>query len=106
MSNEVIVHKSRTNTLRVNLGINVAADILTSEIRSEPDPDSTLIAEWDVAFVTDGTDGRLVLSLDDSVTSLITYTTGYMDIKRVSAGEPIPVFDRPLEVIFREVVTA
>lgn len=105
MSNKVIVHKNRTNTVRVNLGMDVSADTITSEIRSEPDSESPLIATWGVAFVTDGTDGELILTLDDSITSEITANTGFMDLKRISGGEPIPVFDKPLEVTFRGTVT-
>jgi hypothetical protein len=105
MSNEVIVHKGRTNTIRVNLGIDVSADDLSSEIRSEPDQEAPLIATWDVSFVNDGKDGQLLLVLDDLVTGDIKANSGYMDIKRITGGEPVPVFDRPLEVTFRGTVT-
>ncbi len=105
MSNQVIVHKGRTNTIQVNVGIDVSTDTLTSQIRTEPDQDSPLIAEWDVAFDTDGTDGVLILTLDDSVTEDIAEVSGYMDLKRVTGGEPVPVFDTPLEVVFRGTVT-
>lgn len=106
MSNKVVVHKNRTNTLMVNLGIDVSADTIVSEIRAEPDVTSTLICSWTVSFVTDGKDGKLKFMLDDLVTSQIRVSAGYMDIKRVQGGEPIPVFDEPLEVSFRGVVTA
>ncbi len=105
MSNEVIVHKNRTNVVLVNLGIDVSADTITSEIRSEPQVEAPLIATWNVDFVTDGTDGELVLTLDDATTADITANSGYMDLQRVSGGEPIPVFDTPLEVTFRGSVT-
>ena len=105
MSNKVIVHKNRTNEVRVNLGMDVSADTITSEIRSEPDVESPLIATWTVAFVTDGTDGELLLTLDDTITAEITANSGFMDLKRISGGEPIPVFDKPLEVTFRGTVT-
>lgn len=105
MSNQVVVHKGRTNTLTVDLGIDVSLDTITSEIRSEPSVDSPLIATWVVTFATDGTDGELIFTLDDTFTSQITAASGYMDIKRVTSGEPVPVFDRPLEVIFRGTVT-
>jgi len=105
MSNTVVVHKNRTNTLYVDLGIDVAGETLSSEIRSEASADSDLIATWTVGYLTDGTDGRLILTLDNTITAAIDESKGYMDIKRVSAGEPIPVFDRPLEVEFRETVT-
>jgi hypothetical protein len=106
MSNEVIVHKGRTNVLEVRLGIDISADTFTSEIRTQPDQGSTLIASWTVTFSTDGTDGNLKLVLDDAITSTIDENSGYMDLKRVSGGEPIPVFDKPLEVVFRGTVTA
>jgi len=105
MSNEVVVHKNRTNVISVDLGIDVSGDTITSEIRSEPNVESTLIATWVVGFENGGTDGMLVLTLDDAITALITHTTGYMDIKRITGSEPVPVFDRPLEVVFREAVT-
>lgn len=105
MSNEVVVHKGRTNTIRIKLGINVSGDTFTSEIRSEPTSDSPLIATWVVSFATTGADGELILRLDDVVTSQIKANGGYMDLKRVTGGEPVPVFDRPLEVTFRGTVT-
>jgi hypothetical protein len=102
MSNTVVVYKDRTNIMTVSLGIDVSGDVLTSEIRTES---GLLIATWDVAFDGDGTDGELVLTLDDSAVSSITYFTGLMDIKRVSGGEPFPGFDKPVEVEFRETIT-
>jgi hypothetical protein len=105
MSNELVVHKGRTNTVVVKLGYNISADTWTSEIRTQPTREATLIATWDVSFVTDGSDGELRLELDDLITSQIQPTTGYMDLKRVTGGEPVPVFDRPLEVVFRGTVT-
>ena len=104
MASKVIVHKGRTNTLRVNLGMNVTGNVLTSEIRAEPDVDSTLLATW-VVSVTDATNGILTLTLDDVITAQIKATSGYMDIKRIVGSEPIAVFDRPLEVSFRGTVT-
>jgi hypothetical protein len=88
------------------MGINVSADVITSEIRSEPDVNAPLIATWDVAFKTDGTDGELILTLDDLETSQIKANSGYMDLKRVVNGEPFSVFDMALEVSFRGSVTA
>jgi hypothetical protein len=105
MSNKIIVHKGRTNTLYVNLGINISADTFTSEIRSEPTQESPLIATWVVSFVTTGSDGKLKLVLDNTHTSQIAANSGYMDLKRVTGSEPVPVFDRPLEVSFRGTVT-
>jgi hypothetical protein len=105
MSNKVIVHKDRTNTIQINLGMDVSADTITSEIRSEPSVDSPLLAIWTVDFLTDGTDGKLILTLDNSITQDISASSGYMDLKRMVGGEPLAIFDRPLEVSFRGVVT-
>lgn len=105
MSNKVIVHKGRTNVITVDLGINVSADTFTSEIRTEPDSSSPLIATWNVTFATTGADGKLILRLDDVITAQIKANGGYMDLKRVTGSEPVPVFDRPLEVSFRGTVT-
>jgi len=106
---DVVVHKNRTNVLQVDLGFDVSLDTITSKIRKRPNIDATLVATWDVAFSTDGTDGLLVFTLDDSVltdpTLDPTIRFGYMDIKRVSAGEPLPVFSQPIKVIFKDTVT-
>lgn len=103
MSGTIVVHKNRTNIVTVSLGIDVSGSTITSEIRTGPDGD--LIATWDVAFATDGTDGELILTLDNSVTETITANIGLMDLKRVAGGEPISIFDMPLEVEFRGVIT-
>jgi len=105
MSNEVVVFKGRTNIITVSMGIDVSLSTFTSQIRTEPDSSAPLIANWDVAFTTNGVDGELTLTLDDLVTSQIKVNSGYMDLKRISGAEPIPVFDRPLEVAFRGSVT-
>jgi hypothetical protein len=102
MSNTLVVYKNRRNVVPVSLGVNLSTDTITSEIRTLS---GVLIATWSVTFDGDGTDGELVLTLDDSALSSIPYTIGLMDLKRVSAGEPLPVFDKPLEVEFREAVT-
>lgn len=106
MGSKVVVYKNRTNRLTVNLGIDVSGDTLTSQIRVDEDHESELIATWVVTFATDGTDGVLLLTLDDTITADISVDTGFMDIKRVSGGEPLAVFDKPLEVSFQGTVTA
>lgn len=102
----IIVHKGRTTRISVGLGFDVSADTFESEIRVDQDPTSTLIATWAISFLTDGIDGELVLTLDDSVSGPITQSKGYMDIKRITGGEPVPAFDKPLEVLFQKTVTA
>ncbi len=103
---QIVVYKGRTVILQVSLGIDVSQDTITSEIRVDKDQLSDLIATWAVSFATDGTDGELILTLDDSVTTNIKKSTGYMDLKRITGGEPLSVFDEPLEVIFKESITA
>lgn len=105
MAKELVIQKNRTNVVTVSLGIDVSDDTITSEIRTHENSTSDLIATWQVAFLTDGTDGELVLTLDNSIVDDIPYKSGYMDIKRVTNGEPVSVFDNPLLVIFRETIT-
>lgn len=102
---QIVVHKGRTVILPVSLGVDVSADTITSQIRAGQHAASDLIASWVVSFKTDGTDGEIILRLDNAVTALITNTIGYMDLKRVTGGEPISVFDEPLEVLFKETIT-
>lgn len=102
--NQITVYKGRTNVLRVVLSYDVSDDDFVSEIRTEPTRSSELIATWTVAFESDGTDGHLLLTLDDSITGEITRSKGYMDIKRISGGEPLDVFDS-LEVLFKDSIT-
>jgi hypothetical protein len=103
---QVTVKKGRTKTLPVGLGYDVSGDELESEIRVGKTRQSELIATWTVSYLTDGTDGELILTLDDTITGAIERSSGWMDLKRVSNGEPIAVFDEPLEVVFEESVTA
>ena len=104
MSDSIVVHKGRTNILKLRLGIDTSADTITSEIRTL-ESEKPLIAEWDVQPETDGTDGVYILTLDNVITAQITVDKAYMDVLRVSGGEPLPVFDGPLIVEFRETVT-
>jgi hypothetical protein len=98
MSNKIVVHKNRVNIVTVSLGIDVSDDTITSEIRTEPDSNSDLIGSWDVTYATDGIDGELVLTIGPVD---FTANSGYMDLKRVSGGIPLAIFDMPLEVDFR-----
>src|SRR5688572_2486460 len=105
MAGPLKVRKGRTETVSVRIGGDISGDVFTSQIRATPEQSSALIATWDVSFLTDGTDGELVLTLDDLITGQITATSGYMDIKRMTGGEPVAVFDDPLEVFFQGTVT-
>ena len=104
MTAQLNVYTDRTNTVSVDLGVDITGDTITSEIRSEPKSGSTLLATWTVA-VTNALLGLFTLTLDDSATTSIAVSGGYMDIKRVVSGEPIPVFDQPLEVVFIGAIT-
>lgn len=106
MARELVLQSNRTNVVAVSLGIDVSEDVLVSEIRAQANPTSELLATWEINYVTDGTDGELLLSLDNSVVGSITQRTAYMDIKRIIGGEPFSVFDSPLFVVFRKTVTA
>lgn len=105
MARELVIQKNRTNVVGVSIGVDVSQDTFVSEIRTSDTSASPLIASWTVSFLTNGVDGELVLTLDNSLLDEINYKSGYMDIKRVTAGEPVSVFDAPLLVLFRETVT-
>jgi hypothetical protein len=105
MSDKIVVHKGRTNTVTVNMGIDVSADTITSEIRSDPEQDAELIATWVVTKPNGGSDGILLLTIDDTISKNITANGGFMDLKRMHGGEPVAVFDKPIEVDFRGTVT-
>jgi len=106
MFGTIKLQRDRTNIISIGLGMDVSQDTFTSEIRIDEDPESDLIAALDVVFDDDGTDGELVLTLDNSVAETIERTYGFMDLKRVSAGEPLSVFLKPIRVVFEGVVTA
>lgn len=105
MTTEIIVHKGRTVTVPVQLSYDVSNDTITSEIRTGRSTSTPLIAAWTVTNKTDGTDGAIILTLDDSETVNIGHKIGYMDLKRVTGGEPVNVFDTPIPVRFKDVVT-
>ena len=102
---QLVVDRNRTNVVVVDLNEDVSADTFTSEIRKEQDWNSTLLATWTVTFVTDGTDGELLLTLDKATTSAITLSTAYMDIKRVNGSEETSVLAEPIQVVFQGTVT-
>lgn len=104
-NNKIVVQKNRTNVISVNLGVNVTGDTITSEIRTQPDQSSVLIVPWTVTVVNALT-GELTLTIDNGLLTDVPHRQGYMDLKRVTGGEPISVFDEPLEVEFRGTVTA
>lgn len=102
---EITVYKNRTNVKQIHLGYDVSGDIITSQVRAKKEIGSLLLFTWTVSLLTDGVDGKLVISVDDSALTDITVKHGYMDLKRMSAGEPLQVFDA-VKVHFRESITA
>ena len=102
---EINVYKNRTNTIQFDLQQDVSLDTFISEIREKANVESALIATWNVAFVTDGTDGLLVLTIDDSSLTNVIQKSGYMDLIRVTGGEPIPAIAEPIKVSLKDTVT-
>ena len=103
---EIILYKNRTNRFKVNLGIDVSTDTFTCQVREKALVTAPLIATaTSVTFETTGVDGVLYGLFDDSTLNAVTAKSGYLDLKRMSGGEPLPVF-APVKVKFQEVVTA
>ena len=105
MSGELIIHRNRTNVVPLGLGFDVSGDTITSQIRLNPGDTGDPLCEWTVTFATDGTNGELILTLTSEDLNEVTANYGYMDLKRVSGGEPLSVFLEPLKVAFKGVVT-
>jgi hypothetical protein len=100
----IIVEKGRTCKFDMRLAYSVLGDTITSEIRAGVNPTSPLIATWNIEVSPNGR--KLTFTLDDDITKNITVFGGYMDLKRVTGGEPVSVLDNPIPVIFKNVVTA
>lgn len=96
----LIVVRGNTVEVPVSLAFNVSADTLVSSIRETEDPDSDVIAEWDISFVTDGKDGELLFTLDGDITDAIVEDIGYMFFISLNDGDPIDIFDVPVTVEF------
>ena len=105
MYEPIIVYKTWTTTVILDMGFDCSTDQFYSDIR---DQNGDLIASWGFSAETDGTDGRFLMTIDNSVSSVdpvLTATKGSMDIKRVTGGEPVPAINGKLDVFFREVDT-
>lgn len=101
--NPIVIQRRRTERVIVKLAYSVSSDTITSQIRVGVNPTANKIADF---VVTVSEDGRTIyLDLDDSVTQYITQSGGYMDIKRVTGGEPVSILDDPIPVVFKNVVT-
>lgn len=105
MYQPIIVHKNRNVTVGINLGEDVSGNTFSGVIRKDKSPDSTLLATWAIEFLTDGTDGEIVLTLQPGDTATIEHTNAYTDVKRVVGSEVLPVFTQPIQVIFVDSLT-
>lgn len=104
MTNPVLtVYKQRTNIYEfVFFGMDLSEDVITSQIRRGRSTTSHKIVEFEIRPKTDGKDGRFIFTIDDSNLQSITDVMGYLDIKRMSGGEPLPVLESPIEVVFQK----
>lgn len=103
---DIRVVKGRTNVLPVSFGYDISGETFASEIRRSATRSSELIATWTCTFLNTGEDGELLLTLDDEITTEINDRFGYMDIKRISDGEPFSVFTETIQVEFIDSITA
>ena len=99
------VYRGRDAVLPIDTGIDLSGDAVTSQIRTKPNQEGALLATWTVNFETDGSDGKLILSMSDTVTAQISADGGWMDLKRVGGGSTLPIFDEPVPVIIIGSVT-
>lgn len=106
MADSIRIQKGRTVSFEFTLGHPIGDDTYTSEIREQARESSELIATWNITVKPGGNNRVLIFTLDDSVSREVIQKYGWMDLKRVSGGEPLPVLDSPILVEFREVVTA
>lgn len=88
MTRQVTIIRGRSKTIEYVSQRDLSGSSYASHIRVQRHPESELIAEWDVDFVTDGTDGKLLLHLTAEQTAAIEASKGYMDIKALSTGLP------------------
>lgn len=106
MYKPIYIRVGRHNTVAVRFDGDISTEVLTSEIRKEKSKTSELIATFTPSFATDGTDGILLLTLDQTASDGITFTNGWMDIKKIEDGKSTSAFQHPVPVIFEGVVTA
>jgi hypothetical protein len=86
------VWRSTPKRMTVRLFADLSKDRITSQVRTTRSKTGLLIFEWQVSFLTDGTDGALVFDLPAPGVNP-TYATGYMDIKREMGGpDGYPVY--------------
>lgn len=99
------VYRGRDAELPIDTGIDLSGDVVTSQIRTKPSQEGALLAIWTVDFVTDGSDGKLLLTMSSTLTGQISADGGWMDLKRSGGGVVLPIFDEPVPVIIIGSVT-
>jgi hypothetical protein len=100
------VYRGRTTVVPIALGVDVTGDDLVAEIRTATDPESTLLATWDVDIEIPAL-GIGTMTLDDSVADIAPdIDGGWTDILRVTGGQPISLFAAPVRVRFVNMPTA
>lgn len=104
MANSLIIHRGLTNTFPLVLGYDTTGDTIASQVRTGPDRSYPLLLNFVVTTV-DASNGEYTLTIDDTFTSQVVVDSGYMDILRITGGEPVPVFEEPLQVIFKGTIT-
>lgn len=105
MLDRITVHKHRATVISFGFGIDLSQDTLTSQIRDSKNSTGNDLGFWDIQPLTDGTDGRYVFTFSPEKATLVTVDKGYMDVKRVSGGQPLTLMNRILTVEFKDVIT-
>lgn len=101
---KVEVERGKTVVVGISIGFNVSLFEFLCEMRESEDPASAIITTWDMSFETDGKDGELLASLDDSITSVLVLGAAWLHLYRVSGSTHLPVFGEPVEVIILDPV--
>lgn len=96
---KIEVERGKTIILMVSLGFNVSESEFLCQMRQSESPESSLLATWAISFDTDGKDGELLATLDNSISSSIAMSTAWLFLDKVSESPPLPVFPEPLEVM-------
>lgn len=85
---QIHIIRGRSKTIEYVSQRDLSGSSFASHIRTARTPESQLLAEWSISYVTDGTDGKLILHLTAEQTAVITVTSGFMDIKANNTGLP------------------
>lgn len=102
----VPVYRDRKTTITVNLNYDVTGDTLTAQGREGQASTSTLLVTFTVVVNTANTGALTLTCLPAAIEDeAVDFLGGWMDIKRVSAGVPLPAMPA-VPFIFDELPTA